>query len=644
MAIDNEVLSQRVSAELDNAATWMEADLADQQADNLKYYHAEPFGNEKTGHSQVVTRDVMETIEGIMPELMKIFSSSDSVVEFEPVGPEDEEAAGQATEYVNYVFMKRLNGFKLLYNWFKDSLLMKNSVIKVGWASEDKVEFHNFDGLNDEQLTILEDEEEIEVLEKEKNEDGLTDVKVRRIVKGGEPYIEHIPSEEFRIKERSKDICSADFTGHVTTKTVGELLEAGFDMDQLEMAAASFGTTDTQIADARFSDPEEGSSLNMVTSPVDEDKELEVADVYIRTYDEDEERVVLINVIQVGNEILFQEEVSHAPLINLSPIMMPHRFTGVAEADLVKDIQEIRSTLYRQALDNLALQNAGRYVAVEGQVNLQDLLDNKIGGVTRVKSLGALSRQDTPQLSPLTFPMLENLDLQRENRTGVSRMTQGLDPNALTSNTAATAVNQIMTAAQSKILLIARIFAETGVKELMWELYHQIRTHQTSADIVKLRGRYVVVNPFDWTDRKDMTVTVGIGNGNKDQQLYHLNNISQMMQQVGSSPYGYLITAENVHSLAKEFIKNGGYKNAERFISDPATTQPPPPQPSAEMVAAQGEAAKDQADAALKQQQLQLDVAKQQLEREKFDWQKRVEAAELAVEAEQDRPVGIGDK
>jgi hypothetical protein len=655
MAIDNDVLSGIVVRGLDNAETWMSSDLADQQADNLRYYFAEPFGNEKAGQSKVVTRDVLETVEGIMPELMKIFTGPDNVLEFEPDGVEDEEAAAQATDYVNYVFMKRLNGFKLLYNWFKDSLIMKNSVIKVGWATEDKVEFHSFDNITQEDLDIFIDaapEEELEIVELEENEDDTFRVRVKRVITAGEPYIEHIPSEEFRIKERSKCIQDSDFVGHVTDKTVGEMIEAGFDPDDLMLEASQSTGYDgsEQIGDARFSDPQEGTSVPLDASNESMDKVLSVADVYVRTFDEDEGRVVIMHVIQSGTNVLHAQEVDHIPLINLSPIMMPHKFTGVAVADLVSDLQEIRSTLMRQILDNLALQNAGRYAAVEGQVNLQDLLDNKIGGVVRMKSQNAVTRLDTPQLSQLTIPVMESLELQKEGRTGVSRMTQGLDPNALTSNTAATSVNQIMTAAQGKILLIARVFAETGVKELFWELYEQLRTHRTEADVIKLRGRYVEVTPFDWRDRKDMTVTVGIGNGNKDQQLFHLNNMATMFQQIGSTEYSYLIAPENVYALASEFVKNAGYNNVDRFVSNPAEVEPPPPQPDPLMVEAQAEQAKVQADAQKSQAEIQLKMKEQELKEKelqldiaKFEWQKKIDAAELQVEVALDRPVGIGD-
>lgn len=637
MAIDEEMLGTLVHQELDSADTWMDADLADQQGTNLEYYHAQPFGNEKAGFSQVVTRDVMETVEGVMPELMKIFSSGDNVVEFEPVGAEDVEPSQQASDYLNHIFNRRMDGFKLLYNWFKDSLIMKNSVVKTGWTEEDKVEIHHLSGLTQEEIDLLEDEEGVDEIEAEETEEGLFEVKVTRTVQEGQPFVEHIPSEQFRIKSRARSIEEASFVAHVNDDlTAGDLIEMGFDEDTVMEAASVDRVEDTTVPNARFSDvDEEEHSLS-------HDTKVELIEAYIKVYDEDEKRNKIMKVFQIGHNVIESEEVGNKPFINLSPIMMPHKFTGVAYADLVRDIQEIRSALYRNTLDNIALVNAGRYSAVEGQVNLQDLIDNKIGGIVRQKVPNAVQQLPTPNLSGATFPFLQELEQEKEDRTGVSKMTQGLDSNALTSNTAATAVNQIMSAAQQKIMLIARVFAETGVKELFWHLYRLVRTHQTEDDIVRLRGRFVSVQPFDWIDRHDMQVTVGLGNGNKDQQLYHLNNIQQLMQLIGNTEYGYMITADNVHNLASEMIKNAGYKNTQTFVTDPQQVAPPPPQPSPEMVEAQTNAQESQAKLAMEQQKLALDQAKLELDVAKFDWQKKVEAAELAVEAEQDRPVGIG--
>ncbi len=652
--ITDEKLSTIVQRELDNADSWANGDLADQQAESLDYYHGQPFGDEEDGFSQVVTRDVLQTVEGIMPSLMKIFASGDKYVMFEPTGPEDIEAAEQAVDYVNYVFDKRCDGFNVLYTWFKDALLMKNGLVQVKWIEEETSEVECFYNLSDDDIEALKMEDGVEVIKEEEYEDEEEygkEVTIRRTRMGGRPLIENIPSSEFRIQARSKSIKDADFVSRVKEVSAGSLIEQGYDEEIIKRGHSyNHQKMYNQVENSRFSDVKEEISFHHDTT-------IEYIEAYVRVFDEKDKKTKLYEVCMVGNEVLEKEEVGVVPIINLSPIMMPHKLTGVSVADLVRDIQEIRSKMWRHTLDNLALTNAGRYAAVENQVNLQDLIDNRIGGVVREKVQGAVRQLPVPQLGGATFPFLQELEKEREDRSGVSRMTQGLDAAALTSNTAATSVNHIMTAAQEKIQLIARIFAETGVKEMFLQLYRLIRTHQDKGDMVKLRGRFVEVAPFDWSDRYDMTVTVGLGNTNKDQQLYHLNNISTMLQQVGNTRFGYLIGPDHVHRLVTEFIKNAGFKNPAEFIGDPREIQPPQPQPDAAMIAAQGEAQKDMADAQLKQveaqakqaeaqmkqAQYQLEIEKMKLERDKFEWAKKRETAELGLEATQSRPVGIGD-
>jgi hypothetical protein len=649
--ITNESLSEVVNRELNAADSWANGDLADQQAEALDYYYGQPFGDEEEGFSSVVTRDTLKTVEGIMPSLMKVFASGDTFVEFEPTGAEDVAEAQQATDYLNYVFDKRCDGFSVLYTWFKDALLMKNGLVEVSWSQDELCDIQNFTAIEQIEVDALEAEEEVELVHKEINEEdpNLYDVTIRRTNNRGRPIVDCIPSSEFRIKARSKSIKDSDFVARVQDVSIGSLVDYGFNREDISEGHGS-RLIKNQVENARFGDVEEPHDFS-------NDTVVEYVKAWVRTFDEEDEKMKLFQVHMVGNVVLEKEEVGEIPIINLSPIMMPHKFTGVSIADLVMDIQEIRSKMWRHTLDNLALSNAGRYAAVENQVNLQDLIDNRIGGIVREKVQGAVRQLPVPQLGNATFPFLNELEKEREDRAGVSRMTQGLDAAALTSNTAATAVNQVMTAAQEKIQLIARIFAETGVKELFLQLYRLSRTNNSEVDIVKLRGRFVPVTPYDWKDRFDMTVTVGLGNQNKDQQLMHLNNISTMLRGIGETRFGYLINAEHVHTLATEFIQNAGYKNAAQFIGDPRDVQPPEPQPSADMVAAQGEAQKDVADAQLKQVQAQAQQAEAQMkqaefqlkleglkfEREKFEWMKKKEAAELGLEAQQKRPVGIGD-
>ena len=650
-SITDDALAQLVGRELNTADSWANSDLAEQQSEALDYYYGKPFGDEEDGFSTVVTRDTLKAVEGIMPSLMKVFASGDTFVEFEPTGAEDENAAQQATDYLNYVFDKRCDGFKVLYTWFKDALLMKNGLVEVSWQQDELCDIENFTGIEQIEVDALEEDEKIEIIKKEVNEEdpNLYDVTVRRDDYRGRPVIDNIPSSEFRIKARSKSLKDSDFVARVQETSIGSLIDAGYNEEDIQDGHRSVLMT-SEVENSRFGDVEEPYDFS-------KDTVVDYVKAWVKVFDEEEEKMKLMEVHMVGNVVLEKNEVGDLPIINLSPIMMPHKFTGVSIADLVKDIQEIRSKMWRHTLDNLALSNAGRYAAVENQVNLQDLIDNRIGGIVREKVQGAVRQLPVPQLGQATFPFLNELDKEREDRIGVSRMTQGLDPSALTSNTAATAVNQVMTAAQEKIQLIARIFAETGVKELFLQLYRLIRTNNSEVDIVKLRGKYVPVAPYDWKDRFDMAVTVGLGNQNKDQQLMHLNNIATMLRGVGDSQGGYLIQPEHIHALASEFIKNAGYRNPAKFIGDPSQIQPPEPQPSPDMIAAQGESQKDMADAQLKQVQaavqqaeaqlkqteLQLKLESMKFEREKFEWMKKKEAAELGLEAQQKRPVGIGD-
>ena len=652
--IDHDFIGKAVDAEMQLAQSWMEAGLAQEQASALDYYYGMPFGNETPGFSNIVTRDVLETVEGIMPDLMKIFTGGDDVVEFDPVGPADEERVMIQGKYINHLFMNRFNGYRIMYDWFKDALLMKNGYIKCGWEDREEVQFSEYKDLSPEQWAMLKSGEdiseelmgseyEIEDYQKYKDEDGVItyDCRVKIQRQRGRPAIETIPSEELKISERAKSIKDADFVAHVTTMKLGELEEMGYDTDKLEIAIVDPNIDQTGgVRSARFHKPTE-SAIGSFSAVSREDNDVLVADAWIRLYDPKDKKMKLYKSFQIGRKCVEYMEVDRCPIISIAPIMMPHKQTGVSIADLVKDIQEIRSTIFRQMLDNLALQNAGRYTAVEGQVNLQDLIDNKIGGIVRQKMPNAVGRLDTPDLSQFTIPAMEMLTLQQENRTGVSRMTHGLDESTLSSHQTATAVNQVMSAAQGKIQLIARNFAETGVKELFLELYNLIRENQTKPDLVPIAGRYAVVNPPEWTDRHDVHVTVGIGNSNKDQQLFHLSQINQMMQQIGGTQYGYLISADNVFNLASEFIKNSGYQNPVQFIQNPATVEPPEPAPDPLLISAQAQmlqAQSDQADKQVKGAKTQMET---QLEPEKFGWQKKIDAAEVGLEATQDRPVGL---
>ena len=290
-------------------------------------------------------------------------------------------------------------------------------------------------------------------------------------------------------------------------------------------------------------------------------------------------------------------------------------------------------------MDNMYNQNFGRYAVIEGQANLDDLLTQRPGGVVRVKAPGAVTRLDTPTLEPYSFEMLKYIDGIRESRAGVTKYSQGMNENALTSHTTATAVNAVMTAAQSRVELIARNFAETGVKDLMRTIYELLLKNQDKQRTIMLRNQWIPVRPDSWKDKYDCTVSVALGNGSKDQQMAHL---SQMLSFAGQSMQGGLgiVTEQNMYNLGAALVKAMGFQNVSDFLTDPSQAQPKGPSPQEQMAQTElqikkGELDVKVAETQIKQQKVQLDAAKLQADT-------AMKAAEIQLEAEQERPVGIG--
>ena len=347
----------------------------------------------------------------------------------------------------------------------------------------------------------------------------------------------------------------------------------------------------------------------------------------------------LRRVCTVGDYVLANEEIDSIPFVSITPIKIPHKFFGLSVADLVMDLQLIKSTLMRNLMDNMYNQNFGRYAVLEGQANLDDLLTQRPGGVVRVKSPNAIMPLTTPPLEPYSFQMLEYLDGVRESRAGVSKMSQGLNESALTSHTTATAVNAVMGAAQSRVELIARNFAETGVKELMITIYELLLKNQDKERVVMLRNQWIPVRPDAWNDKADCTVSVALGQGSKDQQMMHL---SQMLQFASQAMSGGLriVNEQNMYNLGASLVKAMGFQNVSDFLTDPS--QIPPSGPSPEQQTQQMETQIKQKELEIKSGELQLKAQKLQQDAKEAEVDAQLKMAELQLEREQKRAVAIG--
>jgi len=651
--ITEEELVSRIRGEIPDALGYSD-EISKQREMSMDYYYGLPFGNEVDGRSKFVDSTVSDTIEWIKPSLMRVFASGDEMVKFNPHGPEDVDMAKQATDYVNYVFAKDNNGWEILYSWFTDALLQKNGIVKVWWdeySEEHREEYH---GLGDNEFNYLIESEEVEVIqhsEYTEEEAVFHDVVLKRTNNNGKVRIENVPPSEFLISRESKTIQDARFVCHRVKKTLSELRLMYPDQDFGVEELGSGGDDMEEFSAERLARYKVDNSASYwggwgtggATEHEEALREYWLHESYLRTDYNGDGITELRKVCTVGDYVFANEEIDSIPFVSICPVKIPHKFFGLSVADLVMDLQLIKSTLMRNLMDNMYNQNYGRYAVLEGQANLDDLLTQRPGGVVRVKSPNAVTPLATPPLESYSFQMLEYLDGIRESRAGVNRHTQGLNDNALTSHTTATAVNAVMTAAQSRVELIARNFAETGVKELMRTIYELLLKNQDRDRVVMINNRWVEVRPDSWNDKYDCTVSVALGNGNKDQQLAHLSSILQFASQAmqGGLP---IVNVQNLYNIGAAMVKNMGFQNVQDFLTDPSQQPPQQPEgPSPEEQMKQQEMQLKQKELEIKAADVQVKQMKVQQEAAEAQVDAQLKAAELELEREQNRAVAIGD-
>ena len=602
-----------IGQEINNAMGYMGGNLSSQRKKSLEYYMGEPLGTEIDGRSQVVSTDVADTVETILPNLLKIFTSSDQTVKCEPVKAEDVALAEQATNYINYIFNKDNNGFSILYNWFKDALIEKNGIVKVYWDESEKVEQETYENLNDQEYKILLDNDDVEVVQEEsfvdeKAKQQLEEIKalaeaqgqvmediptpklhnciIKRTSSSGKVKIENIPPEEFLIQRSAKSIEDADFVAHRVLKTRSELIQMGFDRDIIENLPTQNNITFNDERLARFSDIDE-SPLN--DAPDESTQDIEIYECYVKCDMDGDGIAELRKVIVAGSEastILENMPCDFIPFCSLTPVPMPHRFYGRSVSELVEDVQLVKSTVMRQLLDNMYLTNNNRVAIMDGMVNLDDLLTSRPGGVVRTKQPPSqvMLPMQNQTISQQAFPLLEYLDTVRETRTGVTRYSQGLDADAL--NKTATGVNTLMSQSQMRMELIARVFAETGIKDLFRRIFELTVKYQNKERVVELNNKFVSVSPTEWKNRYNISINVGLGAGSKDQQIVMLNNILQKQLQAfqlqGNKEYP-MVTLKNIYNSLAKIIEEAGLKNVENYFVNPdegkELVQPSPPPP-----------------------------------------------------------------
>ncbi|CAB3728909.1 portal protein [Achromobacter piechaudii] len=635
-----------LDSQINEAAQWQEEQFRDERERNYRYYLGEGAAG-PAGRSQAVSWDVYETIESALPYLIEIFLSGENVGEFEPVGVEDEQFAEQATDYINYILLKQNPGFLIFNTWIKDALLSKIGIVRAYWAECEKVTVKEYKGIDEDQLTMLLDTDDAEVTERtsyddpedlkmrEKAREALNtlapdvrakveavlsmpvrqvlDVKIQTTRKKGRIYIDNVQPENFVITPRAKTMAGADIVGEMKSMSRSDMREAGYKKKDVD-GVQSFGAViDQEAGIAQVANGEQDYSLVDYISPDDATEEVQVFDGFIRLDYDGDGIAEWRRVVRGGNRTLLNEESEGPDFVVMSPILIPHRLVGMALADSVAPIQDTSTAMMRQYIDSLMLANNPRTAVLDGAVNLDDLLNNRIGGIVRMKSIGAAAPLQTTNVADSALQGIEFMDTRRESRTGITRYNQGLDADSL--NKTATGVTKIMSAGDARKKMMARIMAETGVKDLFRLLLRLVTDNQDKPATIRLRNAWVQVDPSPWSPEMDVTIETGQGTGDKSQIIGVLQGILAVQKEAMGTG-APVSTWKNVYNTLSQIVKLAGLKSVDKYFTDPETATQQPTggtgQDSPEAALAQAQVKAAELTLQGKQLQIQADMQAKQ--------------------------------
>jgi hypothetical protein len=649
-----------VALAVEDAVDFVESEISPERVRSQRYFDGEVDIGYEPGRSRVVATKVRDIVRGIKPSLMRIFLSSERPVEFMPKGPEDVANAEQANRYMHWKFGE-IGGYKVLNDVFHDALIKKNGIVKVYWETYQKGTTYTFNDLNDMEFSLIVNEDNIEVIEHSEEtsieidetgieiEDTKHSIKIMRKEETGKLCVESVPPEEFFVDRNARSIDDAYVVCQRSEMRVGDLVEMGYDFDDvIELS----GISDS----ASLVDEEQYARSGFYRDRAEEDyrdpsmKMVLVTEAYMYMDIDGAGIAQLYKFILGGSsyKVLDYELADEIPFAIFECDPEPHTFYGRSVADLIVNDQDATTSMLRGVLDNVALTNNPPLDVVEDLVNMDDVLNNEIGAIRRMKQIGAIQANPVPFVAGSTLPALQYMDDQVEAKTGVSRASMGLDPDAL-QNATATAVSMTMSAAAGQIEVIARNFAEGGMKRMFQLMLNEMTKNSEDEVIMRLNGQFVPVDPRVWNSDMDLTINVGLGTGKEEQKMVALNNTlqQQMMVYQTYGPQNGLVTMTNIRNTLGDMLSMSGIRNADRYFApmSPEIEQMLLQQAqAAQQAAAQGQAdpnqaylqaeqmkaqAKAQSDMMKMQIDAQKAAAKDDLERDKMDQDLLIKGAEV---------------
>ena len=605
---NEEELQGILKSELDDARDYIEQ-VGEDRAEATEYYLGESPQGQSSMQSEYVSTDVRDSVLFMLPSIMRTFFGTNKIVEFVPRNAEDIPLATQQTDYINYIIQQKNPGFKVMYDVFKDALIRKTGFVKAYWDDSISASTHEYTDVTPEGYQALMLDPDVEMVKEKAEMQSMTiinpetgeeitqetpvsyDLTIRRVKGKNQVCIESIPPEEVLISRFARDLHSSPYVAHRMIKTVSDLVAMGYDKEEMEQYAGSGNLIDAETFEEEEARNPYSDGIYDARNDGNQKNVLYVEHYLFYDLDGDgiDER---IRVCTVGNglNIVNTAQWDDLPITLFCPDPEPHTSIGSCPADYLKPIQAAKSQIMRDTLDSLGHAIFPRMGVVEGQVNIDDVLNTDIGQPIRMRAPGMVQPFAVPFVGKEAFPVLSYLDEAKENRTGVSKASAGLNADALQSSTAS-AVSATMSGAQGRVELICRHFAD-GMKDLFKLVNSLVVKHQDQPDMVRLNNEFVPIDPRYWDSDKDLIVNLAISKSSDAEKqavlLQVANKQEQILQQLGvNNP---LVSLQQYSNTLSKLIEQAGFKDTKSFINSEVPPIPPQPQqPTPQDMLAQAE-------------------------------------------------------
>jgi len=626
-----------------SAISFIESEIAEDRIKSQRYFEGETDIGQEQGRSRIVATKVRDTIRAIKPSLMRVFLSSENAVEYVPTSQEDVKGAEQATKYANYRF-NELNGYTLLNDVIHDALVKKTGVLKVWWEDNTEEEFFNFSNVTEEEMAAIVNEDDATVIEQsvemttEMSPEGMEiempqyTLKVSYKKEKGKLCIEALPPEEFVVDRNAKSVEDAYVVAHRTEMRVSDLVQMGYDFDEVsELSGLSSDDTYTDSEAFERKGYEQDEEANTADVSM---KLVAVTEAYMKMDKEGTGIASMYRILMAGgdNKLLECEPWGEVPFAVFEVDPEPHTFFGRSIADLIMNDQDSSTAMLRGMMDNVALTNSPRQGYVQGQVNVDDLMNNEIGGLVRMKSPAALVDIATPFVAGQVLTAMQYMDNTIEGKTGVSKASQGLDPDAL-QNTSATAARLQAQQGSAQIEVMARNIAEGGMKRLFKLMLHLLVENSCEETMMRLHGEFVPIDPRSWNTSMDVTTNVGLGTGREETRQMALQQALTMQMQIWST-YGTsngLVTMTGIRNTLGDMLALAGVKNIDRYFN------PMTPESEAQLIQQQEELAAQEQEGAMTD-------AEALVQSEQYNADKQMEMQQLKLQIEAQKAIAIDDR